>query len=146
MQRAFILLDHERRKNPRVTDPREPRDDQIREIPIQFDREGISKPLVTTTAKVIAWLSALLVVVVSLTAWLNSEISRSIVDSRFDKFELRLINDYARKVDLQGYMPRTEYDLRHAELIEKDKQTINRVEDIEKRLRELERDGIKNGR
>lgn len=126
MSRAFILLQHERRKTERtVTLP-------PREIPVRDARDdAVSKPLVTTTGKVIGWLLILLTAVITVEGWLYSNRFETIVEKHFSEFELKLVREYATKNDT---MSKREYDLRHAELIEQDRQLADRIGAAERRL------------
>lgn len=130
MSRAFVLLDYDRRKVPRtMTDKRE--------VPVQFpegSNGSISRPLVTTTGKVIAWLVVLVTSIIALDGWLLSNRFESIVDRRFKEFELQLIRQYAQKGET---MTRVEYDLRHNELIQMDKQLSDRMTNVEHRMETL---------
>lgn len=104
-----------------------------REVPIQ-DSTDINKPLITTTAKVITWLSALIVLVIALSGWAMSNRFETVVESRFDKFELRLSREYASKADT---LSKTEYQVRHAEVETTMKQIADRMTEDERRLNDM---------
>lgn len=127
MSRAFVLLHHERRHAERnLSEPRE--------IPIQDSSDSVSKPLVTTTARVIIWALIVITAAVGLNGWILSNRFETIIDSRFDRFELRLAQQYALKSEA---VTRTEYELRHGELNQTDKLINDRIAEQERRLEAL---------
>ena len=103
-----------------------------REIPVKYANGNA--PLITTTAKVIAFLITVITAfAIAYGTWLKSSFETT-VDSRFDRFELRLTKEYALVKDT---LPRAEYELRHKELIDRDQQMTDRINTIEKRLNDM---------
>lgn len=95
-----------------------------------------TSPLITTTGKVIGFSILVLTSMLGVYGWLLSNRFESIVDSRFDKFELRLTREYAAKSET---LTKTEYEVRHAEIVTATKQITERIIEDERRLTEIEK-------
>lgn len=137
MPRAFVLLTKERRVDFEAR--QRYLNEHGRDIPVHYEGE----PIVTTTGKMLSIVSALLgIILIVLTAygWILSNRFQHIVDERFSQSELRLTREYALKADVPT---RIEYELRHTELIQRDAQQTDRINELEKRVRDLEKNGRK---
>ena len=135
MARAFVLLTKERRVDHEAR--QRYLSEHGREVPIHYENE----PIVTTVGKVLGIIGSLLgIILIILTAygWLLSNRFQHIVDERFSQSELRLMREYALKSDVPT---RVEYELRHTELIQRDAQQTDRMNELEKRIRDLEKNG-----
>lgn len=90
-----------------------------------------NRPLITTTFAAIGSLIVILTAVVTVEGWLYSSRFTTVVDSRFDRFELRMNEKFASSKDT---LPRTEYELRHAEALESVKRVADRIDEAGRRI------------
>lgn len=117
-----VILEHERRDQTpenaarRAEYMRERAEREGREIPIKYSNGN--GPIITSTVKLVAFLITVITAfALAYGAWLRAGFVDT-VDSRFTAFELRMTKEYPLAKDT---MPRSEYELRHSELIAMDK-------------------------
>lgn len=144
MTRALVLLQRERRRTPGPWPPRQPRkptvppgdmsdEEEGRQIPVRFASDKVG-PLVTTVGKAILGLVTYTTAVVAVVTWLSGNRFEHILGEKLGAFQLQLVNEYAKVKDV---IPRGEYELRHSELIERNRQAFDRMTQGEERMNKL---------